>query len=83
MLYRLHTSVYYRHSQVKVMPTKNNSDPRIPGERKDEDDEIEIPPTGEATVETHEKPPPAPAGKTIHPRRPLPPVPDSDRPDED
>jgi hypothetical protein len=65
------------------MPTKNSSDSQTPREPKEDDDEIEIPPAGEATVETHEKPPRAPAGKTIHPRRSLPPVPDSDRPDED
>ena len=37
---------------------------------------VKIPPAGEAQVEYAPIPPRAPEGKTIHPRRPLPAVPD-------
>ena len=37
---------------------------------------------GEFVVEHHPAPPKGPAGKTIHPRRPLPPVPEK-RPEAD
>jgi hypothetical protein len=83
MLYLPDTSAYCGHSEVNVMGTKNSSDPRRPPQPADDGDEVEIPPAGEATVETRDKPPRAPAGKTIHPRRPLPAVPDADRSDKD
>jgi hypothetical protein len=61
------------------MAPKNNSDPQTPGEDTDEnDDDVEIPGTGEAIVKTSKQPPRAPKDKTIHPRRPLPPVPEAD-----
>lgn len=44
--------------------------------------ETRIDPLGEVVVETHPAPPKGPPDKTIHPRRPLPPVPDR-RPDAD
>jgi hypothetical protein len=60
------------------MAPKNNSDTQTPGEATDENDDVEIPGTGEAIVKTSKQPPRAPKDKTIHPRRPLPPVPEAD-----
>jgi hypothetical protein len=57
------------------MAIEKSSDSR---KARDDDEEVEIPSAGEATVQTREKPPQAPPGKTIHPRRPMPPVPDAD-----
>jgi hypothetical protein len=52
-------------------PEPNNSPP------SDETSETRLDSTGEVVVEQHSTPPPGPADKTIHPRRPLPAVPTS------
>jgi hypothetical protein len=83
MLYLMHSRAYVGHCEVKVMATENKSDSHRSRDPAGDEDEIEIPSSGEATVETRDKPTRAPAGKKIHPRRPLPPVPDSDRSNED
>ena len=44
----------------------------------DEATTMEIPRTGEVVVPATAEPPPAPPGKTIHRRRPLPPVKEPD-----
>jgi hypothetical protein len=58
------------------MPAKKNPDDSTSRQSGDEGEEIEIPATGEVTVETTKQPPRAPKGKKIHPRRPLPAVPE-------
>jgi hypothetical protein len=83
LLYLMHSSPDSCHSELNVMATKNSSNSGTPHEPADEGDEVEIPSSGEAIVQTRDKPPRAPAGKKIHPRRPLLAVPDSDRSDED
>jgi hypothetical protein len=59
------------------------SDPTSPNQAPPPEQPIErrIESPGEVVVEHHKTPPRAPVDKQIHPRRPLPPVPD--RTDED
>lgn len=45
-------------------------------------DKSKLKPAGEAVVKQHPDAQPAPPGKTIHPRRPLPPVPDKSSDEE-
>jgi hypothetical protein len=45
---------------------------------EDEATTMEIPSSGEVVVPATDEPPPAPPGKTIHRRRPLPPVKEPD-----
>jgi hypothetical protein len=53
----------------KIRGTHSDSGPTV--------ENLEIESCGETTVETHDVPPVPPQNKTIHRRRPLPPVPDS------
>ena len=52
----------------------------MPNQRSDKNNdavrETNLEPAGEFVVEHHPVPPKGPADKTIHPRRPLPPVPE-------
>jgi hypothetical protein len=62
--------------QLQRMPRKNERDSATPRESEKIHEEI-IKSPGEATIETSEDLPRPPSNKTIHPRRPLPLVPDS------
>jgi len=57
------------------MPKKKNDQKE---KRKDDTAECLIELRGEAVVSYEAKPPRAPKGKRIHPRRPAPPVPDKE-----
>ena len=57
----------------------------MPSKKNDEFDnsqtgEFQVRPAGEKTLRREERPPQAPEGKKIHPRRPLPSVPDKQEP---
>jgi hypothetical protein len=54
---------------------RDKSTPEEP-EESSEAETFEIPFSGEVRIPSAEKPPPAPPGKKIHRRRPLPPVDD-------
>ena len=56
---------------------RNDPGPEAPEEGEDEAT-MEIPSPGEVVVPASDEPPPAPPGKTIHRRRPLPPVKEPD-----
>jgi hypothetical protein len=57
------------------MPKKKMRNP--PSDPEPTVENVEIESRGETTVETSDVPPVPPQNKTIHRRRPLPPVPDS------
>lgn len=63
-----------------VVPKRAMSHDKSKREEPDESSAVEsfeIPYAGEATIPSSEAPPPAPPGKKIHRRRPLPPVDDA------
>jgi len=57
------------------MPNRPRNEEKQPAP-SNEPRETRLEPVGEIVVEHHPAPPKGPPNKTIHPRRPLPPVPD-------
>jgi hypothetical protein len=66
---------------LKVFTTMTNPDPKKKGQKPpqspaDAENDKPLQPAGEVVVQQQDEAAPAPPGKTIHRRSPLPPVPD-------